>query len=80
MTLCPLCNGLRKIHVACTECESEMKDMGKTMDYDDEYSAYMDIDTLKQNDGFPDSLKKGQCSHLMKCLNCNHDEVILVKE
>ncbi|MFJ5622549.1 hypothetical protein ACIQD3_07315 [Peribacillus loiseleuriae] len=80
MTLCPLCNGLRKIHVVCTECESEMKDMGKAMDYDDEYSAYMDINTLKQNDGFPDSLKKGQCPHLMKCLNCNHDEVILVQE
>lgn len=80
MALCPLCNGLRKINVLCSECNTEMDDKGKSMDYDDEYSAYMDTDTLKQNDGFMRSLADGQCPHLMKCPNCGHDEIILVKE
>ena len=78
--LCPLCNGLRKIHIACPDCGTEMKDQGKFMDYADDYSAYLDIDLLKQNDGFPKSLEKGQCPHLLQCQNCGHDEVILIQE
>lgn len=80
MALCPLCNGLKKIHLYCPKCNSEMEDKGKVMDYDDEYSAYEEIDTLKKNDGFPHSLLHGQCPHLMKCTKCFHSEVILIKE
>lgn len=80
MSLCPLCNGLRKIHLGCPKCSDNLEDKGKYMDYADEYSAYMDIDTLKQNDGYPDSLQKGQCAHIMNCPKCGHDEVILVQE
>ncbi|MDQ7860126.1 hypothetical protein RCO48_00950 [Peribacillus frigoritolerans] len=80
MSICPLCNGLRKIHVDCPECGSELEDKGKFMDYADDYSAYMDIDILKENDGYPQSLQKGQCPHLTKCPECGHDEVVLVPE
>ena len=80
MALCPLCNGLKHIHLYCPECNSEMEDKGKVMDYYDEYSAYEDTDTLKKNDGFPHSQLYGQCPHLMKCPKCFHDEVILIKE
>ncbi|KRF55239.1 hypothetical protein ASG99_10980 [Bacillus sp. Soil768D1] len=80
MALCPLCNGLRKIHVNCPECGSDLDDKGKFMDFADSYSAYMDIDTLKQNDGYPQSLQKGQCPHIMNCSKCGHDEVVLVQE
>lgn len=80
MALCPLCNGLKHIHLFCPECNNEMEDKGKVMDYDDEYSAYEDIDTLKKNDGFPHSHLYDQCPHLMKCPKCFHDEIILIKE
>ena len=43
MALCPLCNGLKHIQLYCPECNSEMDDKGKVMDYDDEYSAYEDL-------------------------------------
>lgn len=80
MTLCPLCNGFRAIHLSCPKCHGEMEDQGKVMDYDDAYSAYEDIETLKKNDGFPYSQIKGQCPHLMKCTKCFYDEIILIPE
>lgn len=80
MALCPLCNGLKHIHLFCPECNNEMEDKGKFMDFDDAYSAYEDIDTLKKNDGFPYSLLYDQCPHLMKCPKCLHNEIILIKE
>lgn len=80
MALCPLCNGLRAIHIPCADCGTEMKDKGKTMDYEDDYSAYMDIDILKKNDGVKDSLQKGICPHLLFCPSCGHDETVLIKE
>jgi DNA-directed RNA polymerase subunit M/transcription elongation factor TFIIS len=80
MSLCPLCNGLRTIHIACPQCNAETEDQGKMMDYVGPYSAYMEIDLLKRNDGFPKSLEKGQCPHIMKCPKCGHDEVVLIQE
>lgn len=80
MAVCPLCNGLRKIHEACPNCNKEMEDTGKVMDYYDDYSAYLDINTLKKVDGFPNSIKNGECPHLLSCPSCGHDEVVLIKE
>ncbi|WP_110928978.1 hypothetical protein [Bacillus massiliglaciei] len=80
MAVCPLCNGLRAIQEKCPNCSQVMEDSGKVMDYYDEYSAYEEINTLKQNDGFPDSLKNEQCPHLLHCPECGADEVVLVKE
>ena len=80
MALCPLCNGLKHIHLYCPECNGDMEDKGKVMDYYDAYSAYEDINTLKENDGFPHSKLYDQCPHLMKCSECLHDEIILIKE
>jgi hypothetical protein len=79
MGICPLCNGLSEIHPKC-QCGSEMADSGKVMDYYDEYSAYMEIDQLKLEDGYPDSLSKGKCPHLFTCSSCAKDQVILVDE
>lgn len=80
MALCPLCNGLKHINLYCPECDNAMVDKGKVTDYYDAYSAYEDTDTLKQNDGFPQSLSNGQCAHLMICPKCHYEEVILIKE
>lgn len=80
MGMCPVCNGLKELRVSCSICHSEMENRGMVMDYEDEYSAYEEIDTLKMNDGFPETFKKGECPHLMFCLKCNHDEVVLITE
>ncbi|OIK06066.1 hypothetical protein BIV59_21610 [Bacillus sp. MUM 13] len=80
MDVCPFCNGLRSFSASCPSCTAKMEDKGKVMDYYDEYSAYMDTDTLKQNDGFPRSLQQGECPHLINCPTCGHDEIILVQE
>jgi hypothetical protein len=57
-----------------------MEDAGKVMDYYDDYSAYEDINTLKENDGFPNSIRNGECPHLLSCPNCGEDDVVLIKE
>lgn len=80
MGICPLCNGLRSIKVNCKRCNSQMIDRGKIMDYYDDYSPYMDIDTMKMEDGYPDTFKKQKCPHLYYCSHCLNVEVILVKE
>lgn len=77
---CPLCNGFGKMTVICTHCESQMEDQGKRMDYDDDYSAYLDIDIQKQNDGDWASLRENRCLHLFKCQVCGHDEIMAINE
>lgn len=80
MSLCPLCNGFIKGAFSCPTCSREMEDQGKAMDYDDPYSAYEEIDTVKKNDDFPHSHLYDQCPHLMKCTRCFHEEILLIKE
>ncbi len=64
----------------CKKCGSVMMEKGRIMDYYDDYSAYMDIELMKMEDGFPESFKHHQCPHLYSCPNCLTDEVILIME
>jgi len=50
------------------------------MDYFDDYSAYMEIDQLKQIDGIPTTLSGHECAHLFYCPMCHHEEVKLIEE
>lgn len=80
MSICPICNGFAVAHVTCKNCGNEMIDSGRIMDYYDDYSPYMDIELLKMEDGFLDDFTHHKCPHLYRCLNCQSDEVILIKE
>jgi hypothetical protein len=77
---CPLCNGFYSYSYICTSCMATMIDSGRYSDFFDDYSAYMEIDHLKLEDGFPTDEKIGECPHVFICPNCNHSEVIMIKE
>ena len=77
---CPLCNGLCVIEEPCTACGALFSDMGRVVDYHDDYSAYLDIDTQKQNDGDVLSTEKGLCYHLFFCKECGRDMTAAIEE
>lgn len=79
MGICPLCNGFKEVHLNC-HCGKEMLDSGKVMDYYDDYSAYMEIDQLKLEDGYPNSFSEGKCPHLFTCSSCTNDKIIMIEE
>ncbi|MBM7586399.1 hypothetical protein JOC86_002951 [Bacillus pakistanensis] len=45
-------------------------DYGRVYDYYDDYSAYMDIDSIQLADGIPRSSGDEECLHLFGCSNC----------
>ncbi|MHC0036817.1 hypothetical protein [Pseudoneobacillus sp. C159] len=79
MAICPLCNGFEQIIKQC-QCGGSMMDTGRVMDYYDDYSAYMEIDQLKLEDGYRNSYSQHQCPHLFTCEKCLQDEIIFIKE
>lgn len=79
MSICPLCNGFQEIHPTC-QCGSQMVDSGREMDYYDDYSAYMEIDQLKLQDGYPNSYSNHKCPHLFTCPKCAKDKIIFINE
>ncbi|MFD2443060.1 hypothetical protein ACFSO7_03595 [Bacillus sp. CGMCC 1.16607] len=79
MSICHLCNGFNEIKLKC-QCGSEMVDCGRVMDYYDDYSAYMEIDQLKLEDGYPNTFSDEKCPHLFTCSNCALDNVIFINE
>lgn len=80
MFICPLCNGIHTKNISCPSCQQPLHDSGKVSDYYDDYSAYMDIDGLKLENGYPDDLKKRICFHLFSCTSCGHDQIVEVYE
>ena len=80
MSICPLCNGLRNLNFSCKYCKAALADQGKVTDYLDEYSAYEEINTLKQVDGLEQSIKNEQCVHIFHCSQCGNDERIVINE
>jgi hypothetical protein len=75
--VCPICNGLQSIFIACPCCESLMADGGVLENYYGPYSPYMDWSGLQQNSS------EGQCVHLLYCPACHYDtrvawELILI--
>jgi DNA-directed RNA polymerase subunit M/transcription elongation factor TFIIS len=80
MGMCPLCNGFEQIKISCPNCGKSMDDSGRIMDFYDDYSAYMEIDDLKREDGYKDTFSKGKCPHLMSCPHCGRNEVKFIQE
>jgi hypothetical protein len=80
MNICPLCNGLRTISFYCCECGHLLADEGKVTDYFDDYSPYMEIDLMKQVDGYPSTRSRHQCVHLFHCYYCGKDEIKFINE
>ncbi|WP_042349691.1 hypothetical protein [Bacillus massiliigorillae] len=80
MPICPLCNGLQQVSLPCNKCQSVLIDKGKLTDYLDNYSAYEDIETLKQVDGVSDSIQRHQCVHFFFCENCGGEESVVIEE
>jgi hypothetical protein len=80
MNICPLCNGLRNIKIACQNCGNQLEDMGKLTDFFGDYSPYMGIDMMKMVDGYQFTYQQHQCPHLFYCSQCGRDEVRLINE
>lgn len=80
MTICPVCNGFYRLNFACPTCKIEITDLGRIMDYYDDYSAYMPIDQLKLEDGFQHDYENKECPHLISCSKCGYQNVYFVKE
>ncbi|WP_462408887.1 hypothetical protein [Neobacillus sp. Marseille-QA0830] len=80
MSICPVCNGMREVYVLCPDCGQPMLESGREMDYYDDYSAYMEIDLMKMEDGYPESKTGHKCPHLFRCPSCLKDETIFINE
>lgn len=80
MAMCPICNGFQELIIQCPDCGQNMDDSGRIMDFYDDYSAYMEIDSLKLEDGFQGTVAKSQCPHLVSCQNCGVSDVIFIQE
>lgn len=80
MGMCPICNGFEQVTITCPSCGKVMDDSGRIMDFYDDYSAYMEIDELKLEDGYANTFSKSQCPHLMSCLFCGRNEIQFIQE
>lgn len=80
MGICPICNGISDLEVYCKNCNYVMEEKGRLMDFYDDYSAYMEIDQLKLEDGYPTTYSNKQCPHLYYCNHCENEQVVLIKE
>jgi len=72
--LCPLCNGLEDITLACKNCGGVMRNAGAIQDFFDDYSPYLDADITRKVDG----VSGDQCLHLFYCSTCNSDRRISI--
>ena len=80
MAICPICNGFEKIIEKCPSCGKNIEDMGRLMDFYDDYSAYMPIDQMKMEDGYPSDYRENKCPHLLSCPNCGWEGVKFIEE
>jgi len=80
MGICALCNGFEEFHLDCEKCGEQSRDHGRIMDFYDDYSAYMEIDQLKLEDGYPDTNAQHKCPHLYSCMKCNQDQIVFITE
>lgn len=80
MGICAVCNGFEQLNIPCPNCGGILEDCGRIMDFYDDYSAYMEIDHLKLEDGYPYTQALEQCPHLMSCTTCGRNEVKFIQE
>lgn len=80
MYICYVCNGLEPLNSHCPECQSQLVDGGKIVDYYDDYSPYLEQEDAQQIDGIPDSGEKQECVHIAFCKECNQEKEIIIAE
>ncbi|MBO9128755.1 hypothetical protein [Bacillus sp. 165] len=73
MGLCPRCNGFTNSAYQCPSCLDELQDCGRTVDYLDDYSAYMDQQLLEQVDGLKEIESGIYCMHVFYCATCRQE-------
>lgn len=77
--ICPVCNGFEQLVARCTVCGETVEDLGRMMDYYDDYSAYMSIDQMKLEDGLLD-YRNHLCPHYIVCSSCGKEAIVMIKE
>lgn len=77
--ICPVCNGLRSLQMACPNCGVIMDDGGKLEDFFDDYSPYLEMRWNREVNGYPD-LAAHRCLHYAQCPECHSEEIIGVEE
>ena len=80
MYVCPICNQMEQRDEECPRCHHLMEDRGRIMDYFDDYSAYLDIEGMKQNNGYSNDARNHQCPHIFYCTHCYYNKVVLINE
>lgn len=70
MEVCPFCNGLASTSYTCPQCVEVLQDCGKTVDYLDNYSPYLDQQILQEVDGLPHAESNTYCVHIFYCPAC----------
>lgn len=80
MFICPACNGFEVLSFSCPECEGEMTDRGRLVDYLDEYSPYLDDEGLKLVDGLKHSTDEHTCLHVLYCSQCETTSEYAIQE
>ncbi len=78
--ICPLCNSFESAEVKCATCDELLEDKGRYIDYFDDYSAYLEIDDMKMVDGINNDRLNHQCPHVLYCVKCNQETVVLINE
>jgi hypothetical protein len=78
--ICPQCNALTNLKVQCPLCQNDCDDKGRAMDYDDNYSPYLDYELSALTDGLTKNNSILYCSHLYYCQNCNEGVMKVIKK
>lgn len=71
MQICPICNGIELIHLACPHCGALMEEHGKVSDYYAPYSPYREITHVQTLEG-SDPIHLLYCDHYYHCPHCQH--------
>lgn len=75
MSICPLCNNLKQMHINCPYCDTEMVDTGAVFTYYDPYSPYLDEELYIASG----DLYANYCIHLFTCPKCGYDHRYLIQ-
>jgi hypothetical protein len=78
--ICPQCNALTELKVQCSVCQNDCEDKGRAMDYDENYSPYMDYELSALTDGLTKNNSNLFCAHLYYCKHCNDSVIKLIEK
>lgn len=79
MSMCPYCNALATLSVACPNCHTIADDQGMLANFYSDYSPYRERDDINMSNGF-DDVQNHQCVHLLYCPGCQHEFTYSVNE